>query len=115
MKKDQMFVDGYQNNAYKDAGLGTMGMSSFFNMKQPKLGAGQMFKFLSNFNNLAPPSDGLGDIPDTVLMLGGTFIVDGDKFSFKWKDAYPGETPKIQEVLDIAAGNKLFAEPIGSR
>ena len=110
MKEDQMFVDGYKNNAYKETSLKTMGPIAFLNMKQPKLDPSRMFKFMSNFNSLAPPTENLGEIPDTVLMLGGTFVVDGDVFLYKWKDAYPGETPKIQEVLDVAAGNKLFAE-----
>ena len=72
-----------------------MGVSSFFNVKQPKLGAVQMLKFLSNKNNLASLSEGICDVPESVLMLGGAFIADGDKFIHKWKDACPEETPKI--------------------
>ena len=72
-----------------------MGISSFFNMQQHELGAGQMLKFISNINDLASPSEGICDVTDTVLMLGGAFVADGGKFIHKWKDARPGETPKI--------------------
>ena len=71
-----------------------MGISSFFNMKQPKLGAGQMLKFLSNVNNFVSPSEGIFDVHDTILMLGSAFISEGDKFIHKWKDVCPEETHK---------------------
>ena len=54
-----------------------------------------MLKFLSNVNILASPSEGLCDVPDDVLVLGGAFIADGNQFSHKWKDVGPGEIPKI--------------------
>lgn len=114
MKDEQFYVDGYQTQSYKDAGLGMMnlGSLSFSNIKKPKLGgAGQWLKYVSNFKNLAPIPDGesLRDIPDTVLMLGGTFVMNGDDLIYKWKDSYPGETPNIEEVLGIAASNKVYA------
>ena len=114
MKMDQFYVDGYQTQSYKNAGLSMMDMASlsFSNIKKPKLGGvGQWWKYVSNFKNLAPIPDGgkFGDIPDTVLMLGGTFVMNGDDIIYKWKDSYPGETPNIEEVLGIAAGNKAYA------
>jgi len=114
MKMDQFYVDGYQTQSYKNAGLSMMDMASLSlsNIKKPNLGGvGQWWKYVSNFKNLAPIPDGgrFGDIPDTVLMLGGTFVMNGDEIIYKWKDSYPGETPNIEEVLGIAAGNKAYA------
>ena len=105
-----MYVDGFKTQSYKDAELGMVSSLSLGNAKRPSLGGvGQWWKYIANFKNLAPIPNGqkLSDIPDTVLMLGGTFVVEGDTFLYKWKDVYPGETPEIKEVLNIATGNKV--------
>jgi hypothetical protein len=56
----------------------------------------------------------LGEIPEGVLRLGGTFVMNGDQIIYRWSDRLPGDHPDIEEVLQIAkeAAAKKQSNPI---
>lgn len=109
---DQALVDDYSFSVYKAAGFGTfndtpkeMAKEAMGNMKAPDLGSFQgWWKYLTNVGKVSPiPKDiKLGEIPEGVLRLGGTFVVDGDNILYRWSDRVPGDHPDIEKVLDIA-------------
>lgn len=45
----------------------------------------------------------LGDLPMGVLRLGGTFVVSGEDVLYAWSDTVPGDHPKVDDVIAIAA------------
>lgn len=74
--------------------------------KPPKsMGPGRWFKYMQNVISLSPipkNADGgfkLGDVPDGVKVLGGTYALDGDSITFAHSDSVPGATPDIEKVL----------------
>jgi hypothetical protein len=104
-----MFVDGYDFKVYNK-----MGFKSFtdqdtellkeFKLVVPKLSFRQWFNYAMSFGKVSPiPKDvSFGKVPEGVLRLGGTFVVNGDDIVYQWSDKIPGDHPDIQEVVSVA-------------
>jgi hypothetical protein len=116
----QIFVDDYDMKAYRSLGLQTMdvkksnqesimngGISSkdaIRQLKAPNLGGWRgWWNYLSKSIQLAPIPENtkLEGIPQGVLMLGGTFVVDGDKVLYWYENPLPGVEPNLTEVLSF--------------
>jgi len=112
MSRDRVFVDGYDFDAYKSVGFGRFDETDKETASKVKLAAPSLsgeikgwWDYLSNFNALSPiPKEGIkfGEIPEGVLRLGGTFVVNGDEIVYRWSDRLPGDHPDVAEVLRIA-------------
>lgn len=111
--RDMAFVDGYDFDAYQAAGFGRFddpdnkaaAQEAMSNMGAPKLGGIQgWWNYLSVVSKVSPiPSDmKFGDVPEGVLRLGGTFVVQGDEIVYRWSDRVPGDHPDISNVIEIA-------------
>jgi len=105
-----MFVDDYSFAAYKAVGFKSFTDTDKEAAKQVKLSAPnlsfkQWMSYFGNVGKLSPiPKDmKFGQVPEGVLRLGGTFVINGDKVLYQWSDRVPGDHPDIQEVLKIAA------------
>lgn len=109
-----MFVDDYNFDAYKGVGF-----KSFLDadkeavkevkMAAPNLSFKQWMSYASNVGKVSPiPKDmKFGDVPEGVLRLGGTFVVNGDDVVYQWSDRIPGDHPDIEEVVTIAKETKV--------
>lgn len=102
--------------AYATAGFGKIGDNddlkmSDIQMKAPQLGFGGWWRYLTNVAALSPvPSDlKFGQVPEGVLRLGGTFVIDGDEVLYAHADSFPGDHPAIADVLRAARINILDA------
>lgn len=107
--KDQIFVDGYDFTAYKEAGFGRFDeqdkeLLKDFKMTAPELSAGEWWKYMTNMMKITPIPKGMkfGEVPEGVLRLGGTFVVNGDDVVYQWSDKVPGDHPVVQDVYTIA-------------
>lgn len=109
--RDQIFVDDYSFDAYKSAGFGRFdeqdksnSKEAMKNMGAPDLGFKGWFDYLSVTAKVAPiPKDmKFGEVPEGVLRLGGTFVVNGNDIIYRWSDRLPGDHPDIEKVLTIA-------------
>ena len=102
-----MFVDNYDFDAYNSAGFGSMkdldnSKVKNLQLSAPKLGGfAGWWKYLSNVASISPIEPGKSGIPEGVLRLGGTFIVDTDYITYSWKDIVPGNTPNLDEVMKL--------------
>ena len=107
-----MFVDNYDFDAYNSVGFGSMkdlDNSKVNNLKlsAPKLGGfGGWWKYLSNVASISPIEPGKQGIPEGVLRLGGTFIINKDEILYLWKDVVPGNTPDLGEVMKLIETKK---------
>lgn len=103
-----LFVDDTANfEAYTSAGFGKIGESkppSNVQLKAPNLSAKTWWRYLTNVASLSPVPSGLkfGEVPEGVLRLGGTFVIDGDNVLFAHADSFPGDAPAIADVLRAA-------------
>lgn len=66
-----------------------------------KLSAGKLWAYFRNVASLSPiPKEmKLGEVPQGVRVLGGTYSIDGDSVTFAHMDEVPGATPDIELVL----------------
>lgn len=102
---DSCFVDGYDFDAYKSMGLQNFGPDNpppkDIEMKAPDLGFRGWWNYFSNVMKLSPvPADmKFGEIPEGVLRLGATFVVDEDKLIYEYRDKIPGDHPVPTEVI----------------
>lgn len=63
-------------------------------------GFGGWWKYFTNVMKLSPiDPESTGGIPEGVLRLGGTFVVEGDEVLYQWSDQIPGDHPDPREVL----------------
>jgi hypothetical protein len=104
--RDQMFVDDYSFGAYKSVGFKSFTqvdkeVIKDVKMTAPELSWKQWMGYFGNVGKISPiPKDmKFGQVPEGVLRLGGTFVVDGDKILYQWNDRVPGDHPDIAEVL----------------
>jgi hypothetical protein len=101
------FVDDYEFRAYDSAGFGSMkdldnSKVKDLKLSAPKLGGfGGWWKYLTNVASISPVEPGKQGIPEGVLRLGGTFVVDQDELIYLWKDIIPGDTPDLEEVMKL--------------
>ena len=129
--RDQIFVDGYDFDAYNSMGFGKFtdvdqdkAKAAMKNMSAPELEGGILgwFNYLTSAAKISPiPPEGInfGEIPEGVLRLGGTFVVAGDDIVYRWNDTVPGDHPDINNVFNIAQeaaenkkkSNNLFSLP----
>jgi len=102
-------VDDYDFDAYKAVGFGEVFDADEETKKNykpaaPDLTFGEFWKYLTNVNKLSPiPKDlKFGDVPKGVLMVGGTFVVNGEDIIYQWNDQIPGNHPVVSDVLELA-------------
>lgn len=106
--KELALVDDYAFGAYKEAGFGTIqdnaAAAKDAKLRPPGIEFGKWFTYLKNVARLSPvPKDlAFGSIPEGVLRLGGTFVIDGDEVLYSWSDKIPGDHPDVNEVQRIA-------------
>lgn len=106
--RESIFADDLSFGAYNAVGLGSVAMEKASEPVPPPEGMGFDFwrRYLWNILGLSPiPRDGsvkLGQVPEGVLRLGGTFVVNGDDVLYQWSDSKPGDHPKIGDVMAIA-------------
>ena len=107
IKEDEIFVDDSSDFAlYKAAGFGRLDEAKpskeDAKMRPPGFSMGDWWKYLSNVAELAPIKKGekLTGVPEGVLRLGGTFVLDGDDVVYAWADAAPGAHPDVDDVLE---------------
>lgn len=84
--------------------MGDKELAEVPDFKPPKsMGMGKWFTYLKNVISLSPVPKGstmkLGEVPEGVKVLGGTYAIDGDAVKFSHMDQVPGATPEIEEVL----------------
>jgi AhpC/TSA antioxidant enzyme len=104
---NQMFVDDENFSAYDALGLGSMRNVAEkseeirgIQLAAPDLGGIQgWWKYLSNVAAVSPTDKGKFGIPEGVLRLGGTFVVQGDEVVYAWRERVPGDTPDLAEVM----------------
>ena len=111
--EDQIFVDDYSFDAYKNVGFKSFtdqdkDVIKDVKMSAPDLTFKQWMGYIGNVGKVSPiPKDmKFGQIPEGVLRLGGTFVIDGDEVLYQWSDRLPGDHPDITEVIQIAIEGK---------
>ena len=113
--RKSLFVDDSETfEAYASAGFKNIGSDDTADaskLQAPKLTAGAWWRYLTNVAALSPVPKNLkfGEIPEGVLRLGGTFVVDDDAVAFAHADKFPGDHPAIADVLRAARINILDA------
>eukprot|EP00746_Dinoflagellata_sp_MGD_P076077 gnl/MRDRNA2_/MRDRNA2_30601_c0_seq1.p2 gnl/MRDRNA2_/MRDRNA2_30601_c0~~gnl/MRDRNA2_/MRDRNA2_30601_c0_seq1.p2 ORF type:complete len:170 (+),score=42.69 gnl/MRDRNA2_/MRDRNA2_30601_c0_seq1:606-1115(+) len=111
--RDSIFTEGFQGSdafaAYNAVGFGKWGGDDPSAASEPipppkGLSFGQWMSYIFNVLKISPVPDGLklGQIPEGVLRLGGTFVVKGNDVVYQWSDDKPGDHPDISEVVTIA-------------
>ena len=116
MPRRSVFVDDYSFGAYNAVGFGKFTDLSEEDKKdvkvrQPELdgGFGSWWKYLTNVMSLSPIDKENPGIPEGVLRLGGTFVVQGDNIVYQWSDRIPGDHPEPEDVLAFIAKTKAAA------
>lgn len=111
--RDRAFVDwSPEFDLYQAAGFGKIGDTKpeSVDIKPPDFGLREWWAYLSNVATLAPirkdvPMTG---VPEGVLRLGGTFVLDGDDVAYAHAEELPGTSPEVSDVMRDAG---LVAEP----
>uniref|UniRef100_A0A7R9ZH41 Uncharacterized protein n=1 Tax=Pseudictyota dubia TaxID=2749911 RepID=A0A7R9ZH41_9STRA len=110
ISRDMAFVDDMKSfDAYKAVGFGSFTEADKEEIKGVKLpvpdlgGFGGWWNYLTNVMNISPVPDDMkmGEFPEGVLRLGGTFVVDGRNVIYQWNDKLPGDHPIPEEVLSV--------------
>ena len=103
--RNLLLVDDFSMRAYKAAGFKLIGQEASKlvtegrKIKNPNFGFKKWKDYLTSVKDLAPIEKGSSQFPDTVLMNGGTFAIDGETIVYKYFDAVPGDYPDPAEVL----------------
>ena len=102
-----LFVDDSpERDAYTGQGFGKIGdvKPETSEMSKPGFTPSQWWSYLSNVMSLSPvPKDiKFGEVPQGVLQLGGTFVIEGDDVTYAWADPIPGQHPEPEDVLTAA-------------
>jgi len=107
--QENMFVDDYTFGAYEAVGFGSFLDADKDAVKDVKIQAPdltfkQWMSYFGNVGKLSPIPDDMkfGQVPEGVLRLGGTFVVNDDDVVYQWSDRIPGDHPDIEEVLASA-------------
>lgn len=92
--------------AYEAAGFGKIGSEAMpkSGLRPPGLSLSQWFKYLINVLKLSPirKDAKLGEFPEGVLRLGGTFVLKGEEVVYKHSDRIPGDYPNVEDVIKAA-------------
>ena len=109
---DQMFVDGYDFAAFKEAGFGRFDqkpeeLTTGVEPKPIELGGAKgWWTFLSSFMQLAPVTEDMQFpemlSPEGLLWVGGTFVIRNDNVVYRWNDRISGDHPEASDILEIA-------------
>lgn len=106
VNRDSCFVDGYDFTAYKSMGLQNIGYDKSIKMSDIKMEAPELsfkgwWNYLTNVSKVSPIPDDMkfGEVPEGVLRLGATFVVEGDDIVYEYKDKIPGDHPNPVDVL----------------
>jgi len=99
-------VDDYSFEAYNGVGFGSVADTDKealkdVKMSAPDLGFGQWMSYFGSVMKLSPVEN-FGEVPEGVLRLGGTFVVNGNDVKYQWSDRIPGDHPNIPDVVEIA-------------
>lgn len=103
-----MFVDGYEFKAYNAMGLKKFTDQDKDLVKDVKLSApdlgsfGAWWNYIKNAGTLAPIEKGSKGVPEGVLRLGATFVVNRNDVVYQWNDRVPGDHPDLNQVLRAA-------------
>lgn len=114
VKRSSIFVDGYRRSVYQIAGLGLLTDVDRDKVKgivlvAPELGGlGDWWNYLTSVMSLSPIESGKPGIPEGVLQLGGTFLINANHVVYQYNDLIPGNTPDLDELQD--AIGKAVAE-----
>ena len=110
--RSQMVVDGYDFEAYRQAGFGRFDEkpASVTDGVKPKPitlgGVKGWWTFLSSFMPLAPVTPDMEFpemlTPEGLFWVGGTMVVQGDDIVYRWDDRISGDHPDAADVLAIA-------------
>mmetsp|Transcript_22027 Transcript_22027/g.64967 ORF Transcript_22027/g.64967 Transcript_22027/m.64967 type:complete len:125 (+) Transcript_22027:291-665(+) len=94
--------DSADFSAYNTAGFGRIGeVTPPTKLSAPK--GVPWLKYMANVAALSPMDNvKFGEIPEGVTRLGGTFVIEGDKVTYGWSDAVPGDEPPIEDVVRAA-------------
>jgi len=118
--RENVLVDDYSFDAYKAAGFGRfdeqdkdVAKEASKNMGAPAIGLKGAWDYMTSAGKLAPiPKDmKFGEIPEGVLRLGGTFVVNGNEIKYRWSDRLPGDHPDIEKVFNIAKEESTKKSP----
>lgn len=101
---DSPTFEAYASAGFRNIGEATSDVADATRLTAPRLSAGAWWRYLTNVASLSPVPKGLefGEIPEGVLRLGGTFVVDSEAVRFAHADKFPGDHPAIAEVLRAA-------------
>ncbi|KAJ8607999.1 hypothetical protein CTAYLR_008246 [Chrysophaeum taylorii] len=103
LPRDRLFCDVDDSfAAYEAVGFGKIKKVENFKLKVPRLGsAAAWWRYLTNVAALSPVPANLkfGELPEGVLRLGGTFVIEGDRVLFAHADKFPGDHPAVADVL----------------
>lgn len=114
--RDSAFVDDMERfDAYNTIGFGRFDEADKEDIKNVKLsppemgGFGGWWRYLSNVMSISPIPDGkMGEVPEGVLRLGGTFVVNGKDVVYQWNDKLPGDHPVPQEIFaEVIDANRI--------
>lgn len=116
--RDRAFVDDYSFGAYEAVGFGKFSdvkdeeVLKSYKPTAPGLTLGEFWKYLTNAGKLSPiPKDAkFGDFPEGVLMVGGTFVVNGQDIIYQWNDQIPGNHPVVNDVVEVAKNAPVAKE-----
>jgi hypothetical protein len=79
-------------------------MPEKMDLKPPSFSPSQWFSYLTNVAALAPIRKGepIRGVPEGVLRLGGTFVLDGGDVLYAHSEELPGMSPEVSAVLAAA-------------
>jgi hypothetical protein len=102
--RDTVFGDDYDFQAYNAVGFGKFTDLSEkdkkdITMRKPEISLKTWWKYLTNVIKLSPIDRDNPGIPEGVLRLGGTFVIQGDDVVYQWNDKIPGDHPEPEDVL----------------
>ena len=115
VSRDCILVDDYDHTLYKSLGFSRfdevqLDRASDISISVPKLlrffhlGVGNLWKYATNFLDMAPVEGSVDwtDLPVGGLRNGGTLVVKGDDVIYQWSDTIPSDVPEIAHVVEIA-------------
>lgn len=106
--REKAFVDDMVSfDAYNAVGFGRFDEADKDDIRDVKLpapdmgGFGGWWNYLSNVMSISPVPEGMkmGEFPEGVLRLGGTFVIDGRDVIYQWNDKLPGDHPVPEDVF----------------
>lgn len=108
--RELLFADASESfDAYAAAGFGKIGEQGEPTAKLRAPTDVPWLKYLGNVGKVMPTIEGFGQVPEGVLRLGGTFVLDAESVLFGWADEIPGDHPEVEDVLRAAGVGEALA------